>query len=119
MKCCVCGSELEGFGNNPYPLCDKEDNSSRCCDVCNEFVVRARISSSIKNTKIDNVNIGDTIVIFYSKNSDHPTISIKDTGKFMAGIVSDIKKIDKKIELFGSWGNYSIGSEDNIVNLQS
>lgn len=38
-KCCICGKEFEGYGNNPWPL--KEEG--RCCDECNRFVIEARI----------------------------------------------------------------------------
>lgn len=33
--CCLCGGTYTHFGNNPYPLCDEDDDSSRCCDACN------------------------------------------------------------------------------------
>lgn len=39
-KCCICGKEFEGWGNNPWPI--KQDGE--CCDTCNaEKVVPARI----------------------------------------------------------------------------
>lgn len=41
-KCCLCGQEFEGFGNNPWPL--NNDENARCCDKCNaEKVIPARI----------------------------------------------------------------------------
>lgn len=44
MKCCLCGTEIEGYGNNPYPLVNEDDYESRCCDFCNIFkVIPARI----------------------------------------------------------------------------
>ena len=33
--CCLCGGTYTHYGNNPYPLCDEDDDSSRCCDACN------------------------------------------------------------------------------------
>lgn len=33
--CCLCGGTYLHFGNNPSPLCDEDDDSSRCCDACN------------------------------------------------------------------------------------
>ena len=43
--CCICGKKFVGWGNNPYPLCDKEDYESRCCDACNDnHVVPARLA---------------------------------------------------------------------------
>ena len=39
-KCCICGKEIIGFGNNPWPVKD----SGCCCDECNsESVIQARI----------------------------------------------------------------------------
>lgn len=34
MKCCLCGREIEGYGNNAEPVKD-----GRCCDDCNDNVV--------------------------------------------------------------------------------
>ena len=42
--CCLCHNHYEGWGHNPYPLCDKEDYDSRCCDRCNaEEVIPTRL----------------------------------------------------------------------------
>lgn len=36
MKICsVCGKEIKGFGNNPYPLKTKGE----CCNDCNDTIV--------------------------------------------------------------------------------
>lgn len=44
-KCCICGKEIIGFGNNPWPVKD----SGYCCDECNSTVViRARIEMLVK-----------------------------------------------------------------------
>lgn len=43
FKCCICGEEFTGFGNNPWPLCERNDFDSRCCNECNELVITARI----------------------------------------------------------------------------
>ena len=37
--CCMCGEELKNFGNNPYPISDE----GRCCNKCNDKVIKARI----------------------------------------------------------------------------
>ena len=34
-KCCICGCEFEGFGNNPWPV----KGNGVCCDICNNNVV--------------------------------------------------------------------------------
>ena len=40
--CCLCGKELEGYGNDPAPLKD----SGECCDQCNaEKVIPARLEA--------------------------------------------------------------------------
>jgi hypothetical protein len=46
--CCICGEELEGFGNNPRPY--KEEGE--CCDTCNfRFVVPSRLRSLIEESR--------------------------------------------------------------------
>jgi len=39
-KCCICGEEIHGCGNNPWPLVKSE--GARCCDSCNDKVLEAR-----------------------------------------------------------------------------
>ena len=42
MKCCICGKEFEGWGNDPCPVVMDED--AKCCDKCDmEVVLPARI----------------------------------------------------------------------------
>ena len=49
MKCCICGCEIKGYGNNPegaawqtadgtIHLPEFKENE-RCCDKCNQFYV--------------------------------------------------------------------------------
>ena len=41
-KCCICGKEFVGYGNNPWPVV--KDENARCCNGCNnEKVIAARI----------------------------------------------------------------------------
>lgn len=43
FRCCLCGHEFTGWGNNPWPLATGEED--RCCDQCNELkVIPARIT---------------------------------------------------------------------------
>ena len=46
MKCCICGEEIKGYGNNPWPVgYDVYSEEDRCCDKCNfEYVIPARIA---------------------------------------------------------------------------
>lgn len=34
FKCCICGKEIKGYGNNALPIKD-----GICCDKCNMSVV--------------------------------------------------------------------------------
>lgn len=47
MKCCICGREIKGWGNNPWPVNNNE--SAKCCDECNgQVVIPARIRGMYK-----------------------------------------------------------------------
>ena len=43
MKCCFCGKEIEGYGNNPHPvggyIGQGGGADDRCCDECNSRIV--------------------------------------------------------------------------------
>lgn len=42
VKCCICGKEIEGYGNNPFPFIGE-----KCCDRCNEtYVITVRLMMS-------------------------------------------------------------------------
>ena len=46
--CCICGDTFTGWGNNPWPLSDGEDD--RCCDICNDTkVIPARLERMFNN----------------------------------------------------------------------
>ncbi len=48
FTCCICGKEVEEYGNNPWPV--KEEG--RCCNRCNlDKVLPARISLIRKENK--------------------------------------------------------------------
>jgi len=43
-RCCICGDEIDGWGNNPYPVVEDDGWDNVCCDKCNEEkVIPARI----------------------------------------------------------------------------
>ena len=45
--CCICGEEIEGYGNNAEPY-----EEGTCCDACNiKFVIPARLSLLNNNTE--------------------------------------------------------------------
>ena len=53
-KCCLCGEEIEGFGNNAEPL-----SKGRCCDECNANVVTFRIYITPDNLRKAHPNYSD------------------------------------------------------------
>ena len=41
-RCCICGEEYTGYGNNPWPV----EDDGRCCDACNiKFVIPKRLDA--------------------------------------------------------------------------
>ena len=109
MICCICGDSMNNYGNNPYPLCNKEDTTSRCCNECDQKVIQARMISMKAIDKTPEV--GDTIVIFHSKKSNAPTVFIAGAGKFLAG---DIQKIENNL-YYGDWGNFPVAKDDSFI----
>ena len=62
FKCCICGREFVGFGNNPWGAMYKDENGEakdfnikeddRCCDECDQlYVIPGRIYKYRKNNK--------------------------------------------------------------------
>ena len=52
FTCNLCDISFHGYGNNPYPLCDKEDYKAKCCDSCNILkVLPARMGLIIHSKK--------------------------------------------------------------------
>lgn len=46
FTCSICGKRFKGFGNNPAPVTNGEND--RCCDVCNEsIVIPARMKAAV------------------------------------------------------------------------
>lgn len=52
--CCICGNVFTGFGNNPWPIAERED--ARCCDTCNSTVVIPARLDLIAAAKDDAIN---------------------------------------------------------------
>lgn len=46
-KCCFCGKEFHGYGNNPAPVINDKD--AKCCDSCNWKVVVPRRKREVQN----------------------------------------------------------------------
>lgn len=47
MKCCICGKEIKGYGNDPWGALDENGDEinwkddDECCDDCNNTYVLA------------------------------------------------------------------------------
>ena len=52
-KCCICSKEIEGMGNNLYPV----RTEGRCCRYCNYTVV---LPERIRLSKQDRYEQGKT-----------------------------------------------------------
>lgn len=57
-KCCICGRQKLGQGNNPAPIVN--DGKSKCCDDCNFNVIVPRrlydFQEEAKKIKKENKN---------------------------------------------------------------
>jgi len=60
MKCCICGENIVGYGNNPQGAVDQNSrmikwkNKDRCCHECNRnYVLPGRLSVYL--------NVGDAV----------------------------------------------------------
>lgn len=58
MKCCICGREIKGFGNNPCGALDENGKpiefgeDDRCCDCCNNtHVIPGRLFTLVNKKK--------------------------------------------------------------------
>ena len=109
MKCCICGKEVRGYGNNPYPLCSIEDHESVCCTECdNKYVIRSRIlAMKLSNREIKK---GDVVIIFWSNESDSPIKILVDKGKFLAGYVETNKNLPEGCWK-GTWGRFILNTK--------
>lgn len=126
MRCCICGEDFNGFGNNPFPLVQRDDYESRCCDDCDEYVVSARLLGLKKQLDLDIKQSDEEltkfledkyIVIFWSSSSNLPTDRINNTGKFLIGEITG-QVVKRKIA--GSWGNFLLDLEkDSYIVINS
>ena len=47
-ECVICGKEVTGHGNNPWPVVE----GGKCCDECNfEVVIPARLAGTTRKVK--------------------------------------------------------------------
>lgn len=56
FTCSICGKRFKGFGNNPAPVTNGEND--RCCNVCNESIVfparmKAAVNQAMKQAGTD------------------------------------------------------------------
>lgn len=115
MKCCICGEDMVGYGNNPRPICAPDDFNSRCCNRCNELVVQARIMQQYDLLR--EIQPNDKIVVLYTKDSTKPIDMLRESGKFLAGYVDVDEQLQPNI-YYGTWGNFKLNTKtDSYINL--
>ena len=78
-RCCICGKEFEGWGNNPWPV----KSSGECCDTCNyEVVLPARIrgleKSISKKDSIKDAAINVEAILTELVESEEDAIKLYD-----------------------------------------
>lgn len=61
MKCCICGKDIQGYGNNPYGALDvcgrtiQWKPEDECCDNCNtQYVILGRLITLHNSEKYGN-----------------------------------------------------------------
>ena len=113
MRCNICGEEIKGWGNNPWPICSKDDLESQCCDNCNrEYVIESRIWAmryDMNDLKTD-FKVGDKIMIFW----------LHDCPNLMNYVlhVGEIKNITEDGKFSGTWRNALVDPEkDNFIYI--
>ena len=120
MNCCICEKPIElSESNSPFPLCAREDNSSRCCVDCNQKVTRARLRSMYSHSSDKTIKVGDTLEIFYSKNSSKPTefINNHEFG-FLTGTVESVEEKGSRTIYTGTWDNFEVDSStDQFIKI--
>lgn len=114
MKCCICGQPISNYGNNPFPLCAKQDWESRCCNDCDNLVIKARLKQYEHYDKAKHSpEVGDDLLIFYAKSSNRPIEMILE-GKYLTNTVTEIKEN----KAYGEWGDFPIDvTEDSYIIL--
>ena len=115
FTCYICNKNnyLEN-GFNPWPLCKETDYDLKCCSECNsKYIIKARM---IMHKNSDKVNVGDTVVIFYSSITDEPVSHVSEYQKFLTGIVEEEVSPNHYI---GSWGDFELNTkEDNYAVIK-
>ncbi len=70
MKCCICGKDIKGYGNNPFPIAGKI-----CCDECNvKVVLPYRLFLSRMKNKDAALMITSTELKLVKPNGKHFTL---------------------------------------------
>ena len=107
MVCNICGKPIVGYGNNPYPICDTDEE--RCCDECNNaYVIPARL---IMMHRVDKEpEVGDDIIIIKLAGEKSNNYSLRR---------GTVESIDDIGQLHGTWGGLAvIPEEDTFVVIK-
>lgn len=122
-KCCLCGDEIIGYGNNPAPVADE----GQCCDLCNiTKVIPARLKQfrfdeeekRYTDPTEDDLNEG-----FEEASTRKPKVGdkiriINMEGEMeYAGREGTIEAIDGIGQLHGTWGGLAIAPEFDTIEI--
>ena len=115
-KCCICGEEIEGYGNNALPLV-----RDLCCDDCNhEYVIPARVYYNAKEQ--GQQRMGHDFILALNQEAVVGAkvliVEMKDEPQYRSkfGI---IEYIDDLGQLHGTWGGCAlIPSEDTYFIIK-
>lgn len=98
-RCCLCGKELEGPGNNPFPLAAE----GRCCDECKEIVtlmeecwqepIMEKLAAKHPNQKTD-----EEVTIFRSEVHQCEILNSTNTYRFSIEKENDTYKFIRHFE---------------------
>lgn len=89
-KCCLCGKEFKGYGNNAEPVM-----IGCCCNECNTSIV---IPTRIANLKaVPAPKVGDKVHIIYMKGEQDYN-----------GREGVVQHIDDIGQLHGTWGGCAL-----------
>lgn len=97
--CSICGKKYSGFGNNAAPI-----NQGRCCDMCNDTVVKpARIKliqeNEHKEFNVIVVNPNNTDECYKIGIKGNYEFSLKDAHTIAAEHIDIAKKTGMNIEI--------------------
>ena len=111
-KCCICGEEFEGYGNNPAPVAGKV-----CCDKCNNNVI---VPYRVFLTNLDKGNCGllvkkDGLELITPKKGK---FTLKELQNFVGGYIEEEAQVLKGFITFADEGGKLKNKEFNELGYR-